>query len=353
MKRIIVSALLMVTAICVVLAEGKKIDFTAITGGSLSTFDFEESGNDKGYTTGGLDKFTLEYSDGSAGAKIQMKAYLPDYALTMDEYYGWMSFGSVKFTAGEFDSRYSNRVKNEESAWGVWEKFKYGALKNGSQVKESENVALWGRGDMVAEIKFGNVSFAVGTGTNSVDDTFSVAESLAARGAFAIGETAKVSATFSRYAEDFATAGLFCEVLSIENLNLVVGYSGAFDLEESDNTVHAGELRARYAFGKYALTSHNNVSIGTDTMTVYNMANVAMKVDDRITALLYANNINVSGSAAEDAGADGNRLTVRPGVTLTAQKGVTLDAGLEFCVADVGGTKTNAMSVPVVVRVKL
>lgn len=353
MKKLCAAIVVMASLGALVFSAEPKVSLNAKTGANLVTVDFDDESKNAGVTLGGDDTFGVEYAGESAGAKVALKGNLADSTVKLDDYYGWMKFGALKLTAGEYDCRWANRVKNEESSWKVWEKFKYGALYNGALVKESDNIALWGKTEAVAEVTLGNFGFAASTGTDDTATDSAIYDAFAVRASYAIPDSAKVSATFAQYAEDLATTGLFAEILSVKGLNLVGGYSGAYDWSDGDAAVHAVELRARYAAGDIAVTSHNNVSFGKDSMTVYDMANFALKANDRVTAVLYANNVFVSGDAAEAASKAGNTLVVRPGVTIFAQAGATIDTGLEFTFSSPkGGDMTTTMSVPVVFRVK-
>jgi hypothetical protein len=80
-------------------------------------------------------------------------------------------------------------------------------------------------------------------------------------------------------------------------------------------------------------------------MVLYDMANATYRIDDTFAPSLYVMNLYSSANSC-------NALTVRPGVTVTAMKGATIDAGIEATF-----TRTSAMttvvSVPVVFRIKI
>lgn len=353
MKRTCITIMLMASVAALASAQDPKVSLNAKTSATLATVDFDDSSNNTGVQLAGDDTFGAEFKGDKAGAYIAITGNLADQTLKIYDYYGWMKFGALKLTAGEYDNRGANRVKNEESSWKVWEKFKYGALRNGAIVKESDNVALWSDAEAVAEASLGSASFALSTGTNDTAADYKVFEQFAARVSYAVPDSLKLTAAFSQYQKDRATAGVFAEILSVKDLNLVAGYSGAYDWATAANNVNAAELRARYSLEGLAVTTHNNLSVGKDTITAYDMLNVAYRVTDSTTILLYANNVNVSGDAAKTAGKAGNTLTVRPGVTLLAQKGATIDAGVEFSFAKPDGSSmVSTMSIPVVFRVK-
>jgi len=366
MKKIIGMATLAAALCGSAFAADSKIALQASTGATLATVDFDDSKNNTGMVLGGTknDLFGIEYIGENAGAKISLlgnvsnlagkesaagTAGAPATIVVVDDYYGWVKFGFLKITAGEWDHRYASRVNNEESGWITFEKFKYGALKNGTQVKESDNLALWTESETAADIILDKVQVSFSTGTNLANSAYDVRKALGARIAYKLTDTAIFDASFVKYGEYASSLGVFANIVSIKDLNLVIGYSGAIDTDVSANSVNAVELRARYAAGALALTSHNNFSFGDKTTTVYNMINVAYTMTDKIAPALYAMNINQSG----DASGKTNAFTVRPGVTFTAQKGATIDAGIEFThTSPKAGDSTTLMSIPVVLRIK-
>lgn len=352
MKRMCM-ALAMLAICALALTAESKMAFDLRTVSNLTTVDFEESGNNKGPQWALKDLVGIVWTDDVVGGSIIFQVNAVDSTIKVDEYWGWIKLGQFKVTGGEFDNRVINRVKDEESTWLVWEKFKYGALLNGKQVAESDNTALWGKNDLSVEFKTGNLILQASAGTSDLETDKALSEVFGSRIAYTITDTAKLAFTFVQYKEDNATIGLFAEILGLEGISLVAGYSGVMNYDESDAAVHGMEVRARYKSGNWALTSHNNFSFADESMTFYNMMNFSWKYNDMITAALYANNIHVMGDAPEAEGLDGNALIIRPGVTFTARKGATIDTGLEFCFSKKGDSDmVSTMGIPLSIRVK-
>lgn len=359
MKRNVVIACACMALIAgLAFADESKLTIRARTKLNLATVYLDDAGTNSGVSVPGDDRFGVEYKSDKAGAVILLKGKLIDGTVELYDYYGWMSFGNLKLTAGEWDHRKADIIDKDASSWGgVWDLYygplKADATKEGGVVfmSESDNITPW-KSEFSGDFAFGDASIAFASGSDT-KDPYNAMEQFGARGTYAIGESAKLTGTFVMNGKDKATVGFFANILMIENLNAVIGYSGYHDLDVSENSLNAVELRARYAMGDISLTSHNNVTLGEDLMILYNMANVAWKANDTFTPCLLVANANVSGDAAEFAGTAGNTLTVRPGVTITAQKGAAIDAGVKIeMMSPETGDSVTKISVPVVFRVK-
>lgn len=359
MKRnVVIACACMALVAGLAFADESKLTIRARTKLNLATVYLDDAGENSGVSVPGDDRFGVEYKGEKAGAVILLKGKLIDGTVELYDYYGWMSFGDLKLTAGEWDHRKADIVDKDASNWGgLWDLY-YGPLKVDASKEgginfssESDNITPW-KSEFSGDYGFGNASFAFASGSNS-KDPYNVMEQFGARGTYAIGETAKLTGTFVMNGKEKATVGIFANLLMVENLNAVIGYSGYHDLDVSENSLNAVELRARYAMGDLSLTTHNNVTLGDDLMILYNMANVAWKMNDTVTPCLLVANSNVTGDAAELAGTAGNLLTVRPGVTLTAQKGAAIDAGVRFEMSSPeAGDSVTKITVPVIFRVK-
>lgn len=356
MKRII--CMLTAVALCAagLAANEPKLILNARTSANLMTVDFDESDNNLGIRLGGNDIFGLEYKGENAGAKITLLCNLNTGTVAIDEYLGWMKFGFLKLSAGRWSYRFANAVTADASSWATFERYRYGAIKNGTLVRESDNIAFWSQSEFAADATFGDFVLSAASGTNDANTAYHIQDQWAARAAYTIKDTASLSGSFIQSSEKLASAGVFANLLMVKNLALVAGYSGAYDYDEVKNNVHAAELRARFVMDKLSLTSHNNASFGDKTTTLYNMANVAYKINDNVTAALYASNVNISGKNAKvstTVNHNGNTFSIRPGVTLMAQKGATIDAGPQFnFTTSPVKDDTSIMTFPVTFRVR-
>lgn len=348
MKRLI--GMLLCTA-CIgatLFAADPVIRLQARTKANLVTVDFDDEQNNQGVNLGGDDEFGIEYKDQNAGARISLSGNLAG-TVSIADYFGWMKFGNLTMTAGETDSRYANRVNADASSWGVWEKFYFGPILNGTLKGESDNIAAWKQSEFFADYALENVLISFGTGNDVAASKYHVQESFSARAAYKLADVGALNLTYNQKTKDSSIIGVFGHISSIQNLLITGGYSAYFDFEEETNAIHALELRAGYKTGAISLTSHNNFSFAEDCITMYNMGNAAYKISDIVTGALYVMNINTSG----DLSSKTNTLTIRPGMTITAQKGATIDIGPEFTMKKIDEADiTTVMTLPVVFRVK-
>ncbi len=355
-KNAVIAGIMMVAVAAVSFAEDPKLVVRARMKANLATVYTEGDAKDSGMSVPGDDRFGVEYKQENAGATVLLKGKLIDGTVELYDYFGWMKFGALKITGGEWDHYKADIVDKDASNFGgLWDLY-YGALafdatKEGflKAKTESDNITPW-KSEFAGDYALGDATVSFSTGNNT-KDPYNVADFFGARVSYKMGDSGVGTGTFVMNGKDLATVGLFANVLTVENLNLVVGYSGYHDLKVSDNTLNAVELRARYAMDRISLTTHNNATFGKDSMILYDMVNASYKIDDRFTASFLVANTNVSGDLAANKG---NYLTVRPGLTVTAQKGASIDGGVraEMAKPDVGQSFTR-ISVPVIFRVKL
>jgi len=335
--------------------DAPKLILDARLSANLVTADLADTSTASGIALGGQDNIGAELKTEKFGAAFLLVGSLANPgSVAIDDYYGWMKFDALKLTFGETDLRCADRAKKDESSWGTFEPFKYGALRNGKTVKESDNIALWKGAEAAAELSLGDFQIALGTGTDTVapvskgaitdakTNAYDVRNAFAARVAYTVPETVKFNATVVKYGESNLSVGAFANLLLVKGLSAVVGYSGAIDLKTSANSVHAVEFRARYAADGLAITTHNNFSFADGTNTLYDMVNVAYKINDTFTPNLFAMNLNYGTT---------NVFMVRPCVTVFAAKGATIDVGPEFTMTNVGSVSHTVVTMPVVLRV--
>jgi len=337
-------------------AQESKLKLQARTKLNLVTVYPDDDSLNSGISLPGDDEFGVSWDMGTAGVYLALKGSLPDGTVKLYDYYGWMKFGELKLSAGEWSHRkVSTLGKDGSSFGGLWD-LEYGALALNDEeegfiepVTESDNITPW-KTELAADYSFGTVAVSVATGSGSAD-AYNIADQFGARVRATVSDNAMITATGIMTGKDLATLGLFAELSPIGGLTAVVGYSGYHDLETSENSKNAIELRAMYRMELISLVSHNNVTFGDDEMILYNMVNLAYSVSDLLRPAILVANTNTSGDAAAIIG---NIVTVRPGLTLSPRKGATIDAGVrfEYFTPEEGDSMTR-ISVPVVFRVKL
>jgi hypothetical protein len=357
MKKSIVCAVLFLAVTGSLLtAQEPKLKLQARTKLNLVTVYPDDESLNTGISLPGDDEFGVSWDMDTAGAYLTLKGSLPDGTVKIYDYYGWMKFGDLKLLAGEWSHRKVSTLDKDGSSFGgLWD-LEYGALALNDEeegyiepVTESDNITPW-KTEFAVDYSFGTVMVSAATGSET-GDAYNIAEQFGARVRAAISGKTAVTATAIMTGKDLVTMGLFAELSPIENLTAVVGYSGYHDLETSENSKNAVELRAAYKMDLISLVSHNNVTLGDDEMILYNMVNLAYSVSDLLRPCIMIANTNTSGDAAS---IEGNVLTARPGLTLSPRKGATIDAGLrfEYFTPEEGDSMTR-ITVPVVFRVKL
>ncbi|AEJ18794.1 hypothetical protein [Gracilinema caldarium] len=373
MKKIVSLVLLLSISVgTIVFAQTPKLSLYARTSGSLGTIDLDESENNKSMNLGvsNTDTFGIEITDKMAGAKVSLKG--SDFidssnggTIVVDDYYGWMKFGDIKLTAGEWDHRYANRVTSDSSNFGgLWD-LKYGVItrKAGNEgditvavTQETDNLTPW-------EVEFAadyikdalTLSFSTGntndTSTYPNYKNYMVKDYFGVRGGYKIKDMGDVNASFVMNGENIGNFGFFVSPIIVKDLTLTVGYSGNYNFKTSSQNMHAAEMRARYVvMNNISITTHNNISFADKYMIIYDMLNVSYKINDTFVPCFMIANSNFSG---DNLAWNGNVFTIRPGITLNAQKGAAIDIGMRYKLTDPkSGDTTKILDFPVVFRIK-
>lgn len=374
MKKVVYITLAIGLVVCGgIFAQTPKISLNARVSGSLGTVDLDNGENNKSINLGGVsntDTFGIEITDKLAGAKVSLKGSdLIDSSsggnIQVDDYYGWMKFGDLKLTAGEWDHRYVNRVTSDGSNFGgLWD-LKYGIItrKSGSEGditvavnNETDNLTPW-EIELAADYVKDALTVSFSTGNTNNNNTaypnykdYGVKDYFGIRSAYKVKDRADVSAAFTMNGKNIGNVGVFISPVFIKNLTLVAGYSGNYDFDVSENNKHAIEVRARYVIDKLSVTTHDNLTMGDKNMIIYDMLNVTYKINDIFVPSIMIANSNFSG---DNAAWKGNVLTVRPAITLNAQKGASIDAGLRLkMTSPETGDDIKVMDFPVVFRIK-
>jgi hypothetical protein len=370
MKRIVHASALLLLVGTLVFAADPKFNLNARVSSNLFTYDITNGNMTKKLGIGDVsstDTVAISYSDKNAGAYLSLKVSdlitSSGGTTVTDDYYGWMKFGDLKLTAGEWDHRYASRVTTDASSFGgLWD-LKYGVLTYSATSegrisiaanRESDNITPW-EIEAAADYVFQDLTVSLSTGNLSASNAYkdyNVTEFFGARAAYKVKDVVDANVSFVMNSKNKLQIGAFGNLLMVKGLTLVAGYSGYQDLDNSANSLNAGELRARYAIDALAITTHNNVTIGDKRLIIYDMVSLSYKINDLITPSLMVANTNFSGDNTAVA-QRGNVLVVKPGVTLTAQKGATIDAALRFTITNPEtGSSSTIMDMPVVFRVK-
>lgn len=355
-KRVIGVLVLLSLSVSLLSAQEPKLKLQARTKMNLVTVYPDDDSLNEGLSLPGDDEFGVSLDMETAGVYLSLKGSLPDGTVKIYDYYGWMKFDALTLTAGEWSHRaVSTMDKDGSSFGGLWD-LEYGALALNDEeegfiepVTESDNITPW-KTEFAADYSFGNVIVSAATGSET-KDAYNVMEQFGTRVHVPVSGKTAVTATAIMTGKDLFTAGFFAELSPIDNLDIVAGYSGYHDLETSENSKNAVELRASWRMDAVSLVSHNNMTLGDDEMILYNMVNLAYRVSDLVCPCIMIGNTNSSGDAAAISG---NVITVRPGLTLSPRKGATIDAGIRYeYFSPEDGDSMTRITVPVVFRVKL
>ncbi|ULQ60672.1 hypothetical protein K7I13_05205 [Brucepastera parasyntrophica] len=353
-KRIAGMVLFTVLTGCFLLSAEPVIKLNSRIKATLFTVDFEDDGNNLGVRLPGDDLFDIEIAGENAGARLVINTTFGEAVpFSIYDYYGWLSFGDVfRVQFGEWDHRYADRVKNEESSWMLWEIFKLGAidLQNPLKLKaEADNMTPWKATELAGDFTLGDVLIGISTGTNDTKQAYNVLHSFGARAGFKAGDAVKMNATYVQLGEQTASLGAYISPILPGGMTAVFGYSAFYDYEDfSKKSLHAIEARFRAPLFENALllTTHNNCTFSNGEFALYNMVNISWNANESFIPVLWAANI-YSSTQETDV------LYIRPGITIVAMKKCTIDAGIQFTITMNKDTSATVMEVPVVFRVQL
>ncbi len=365
LKKFVHLSFLMLLVGSVVFAADPKINLNARVSSNLFVYNLTDQTTTEHMGLGDIsntDTVSISYSDKNAGAYLALKVSdlisSSGGSCVTDDYYGWLKFGDLKITAGEWDHRYTNRVTTDASSFGyLWDQ-KYGVLKYDNTkeasitiASESDNLTPW-EIEAAADYVFQDLLLSLSTGNVSSGNSFKdydVTEYFGVRAAYKIKDIIDANASVVMNGKNKLQIGVFGNILMVKNLTLVAGFSGYHDLDFATNSANAAELRVRYVLDKFAITSHNNVTMKDKQIITYDMASLSYKINDYITPSILVANSNFSG----DNSSKTNVTVIKPALTLTAQKGATIDAALRITMNNPeSGTASTIMDMPVVFRVK-
>ena len=314
-------------------------------------------------------------------------------AFEIDNYYGWLNWGALKFTAGTYDSRYTNRGNYTATEQGIldeeFSKTMGLSSKNGLSVK--------GDGWLV---DFGNVSQVNGGNNNSfiVDYTlndigggklllkgglvengaadnydsytdkdgnkFAQSEGYVFEAAWRKDSLVAVDAIFKNPAKDAFGFGLYVTPLMIPNTkNVVIGFTYG-TREDVIKSAFAVDFRGQYNFNSAATLalgakyeSHEKDVSNSDAETAMQIAaEFSYKVNDLLIAALDLGYFNQDMDNNDDVDDDGTQFFVtslRGKFTAGKNAAITAALRLNKVLNPKDGETDYTFDIPVVLRVKM
>ena len=368
-----------------------------------------EKGDTDAYTTttyadidgfgGNKDTLAVKGSTDYAGVAAEITLLNPGNAkgktgaFEIDNYYGWLNWGALKFTAGTYDSRYTNRGNYTATEQGILDEEFSKAMglssKNGLSVKGDGWLADFGN---VSQVNGGNNnSFIVdytfndigggklllkgglvenGTAdsydsyTDKDGNKFAQSEGYVFEAAWRKDDLVAVDAIFKNPAKDAFGFGLYVTPLMIPNTkNVVVGFTyGTY--EDVIKSAFAVDFRGQYNFNSAATLalgakyeSHEKDVDGADAETAMQIAaEFSYKVSDLLIAALDFGYFNQDIDNNDDVDDDGSQFIVTSlRGKFTAGKNAAITTALRLNkVLNPGDGKTDyTFDIPVVLRVKM
>ena len=314
-------------------------------------------------------------------------------AFEIDNYYGWLNWGALKFTAGTYDSRYTNRGNYTATEQGILDEEFSKAMglssKNGLSVKGDGWLADFGN---VSQVNGGNNnSFIVdytfndigggklllkgglvenGTAdsydsyTDKDGNKFAQSEGYVFEAAWRKDDLVAVDAIFKNPVKDAFGFGLYVTPLMIPNTkNVVIGFTYG-TCEDSIKSAFAVDFRGQYNFNSAATLalgakyeSYEADADNADTETAMQIAaEFSYKVSDLLIAALDFGYFNQDIDNNDDVDDDGSQFIVTSlRGKFTAGKNAAITTALRLNkVLNPGDGKTDyTFDIPVVLRVKM
>jgi hypothetical protein len=286
------------------------------------------------------DCFNLGFGDQANGAVIDWD--IASGALSLDSYYGWMTFGlpvgSLQVTTGKWASRYVNRVNQDAGDLDgeYYEAFKPGVIIGVASYVPATNTITAGTGTFANDIdnltakkmgtvlgytldnvlpgkfmaKFGLVNDD-GTYNEDSGDEVTIHSGFVGEVAYEQDKVVKLNFALKNYNEKQYGFGLFVSPLMLDKLSATAGFSmGMYNQKDTADYSEWGvDFRARYAItDKVAVTTMNNISgykitpdakDSVDDKAMWNMVSVSAKAGDNINFKATVQNTNSSFKAVK------------------------------------------------------
>lgn len=368
-----------------------------------------ENGTTDAYTTttyadidgfgGNKDTLAVKGSTDYAGVAAEITLLNPGNAkgktgaFEIDNYYGWLNWGALKFTAGTYDSRYTNRGNYTATEQGIldeeFSKTMGLSSKNGLSVKGDGWLADFGN---VSQVNGGNNnSFIVDYTFNDIGggklllkgglvengdsinydsytdkdgNKFTQSEGYVFEAAWRKDDLVAVDAIFKNPAKDAFGFGLYVTPLMIPNTkNVVIGFTyGTY--EDVIKSAFAVDFRGQYNFNSAATLalgakyeSYEADADNADTETAMQIAaEFSYKVSDLLIAALDFGYFNQDMDNNDKNDDDGTQFIVTSlRGKFSAGKNAAITTALRLNkVLNPGDGKTDyTFDIPVVLRVKM
>ena len=362
---------------------------------------------------GNKDTLAVKGSTDYAGVAAEITLNNPgnkngeDGAIAIDNYYGWLNWGALKFTAGTYDSRYTNRGNYTATEQGILdEEFSktmglstkngilasWGKDSDGNKYSDYANLNWLGDFGNVAQVAAGNNnSFLadytfddigggklllkgglVENGTaDSYDsykdkdnNSFAQSEGYVFEAAWRKDETVAVDFIFKNPVNKAYGFGLYVTPLMIPNTNnVVLGFTYG-TLEDSIKSAFAIDLRGQYNISSAATVAlgakYESLELdvdGVDAETAMQVAGeFSYKVNDIVTAALDLGYFNQDMDNNDDVDDDGSQFFVtslRGKFTAGKNAAITAALRLNKVLNPADGGTDYTFDIPVVLRVKM
>ena len=368
-----------------------------------------EKGDTDAYTTttyadidgfgGNKDTLAVKGSTDYAGVAAEITLLNPGNAkgktgaFEIDNYYGWLNWGALKFTAGTYDSRYTNRGNYTATEQGIldeeFSKTMGLSSKNGLSVKGDGWLADFGN---VSQVNGGNNnSFIVDYTFNDIGggklllkgglvengdsinydsytdkdgNKFTQSEGYVFEAAWRKDSLVAVDAIFKNPAKDAFGFGLYVTPLMIPNTkNVVIGFTyGTY--EDVIKSAFAVDFRGQYNFNSAATLalgakyeSYEKDVSNSDTETAMQVAaEFSYKVSDLLIAALDFGYFNQDIDNNDDDDDDNSQFIVtslRGKFTAGKNAAITTALRLNKVLNPADGKTDYTFDIPVVLRVKM
>lgn len=348
---------------------------------------------------GNKDTLAVKGSTDYAGVAAEITLLNPgnktgkDGSFAIDNYYGWLNWGALKFTAGTYDSRYTNRGNYTATEQGIldeeFSKTMGLSSKNGLDVKGDGWLADFGN---VSQVNGGNNnSFIVdytfndigggklllkgGLVENGTADSydsyidkdgnkFAQSEGYVFEAAWRKDSLVAVDAIFKNPTKDAFGFGLYVTPLMIPNTkNVVIGFTYG-TCEDVVKSAFAVDFRGQYNFNSAATLalgakyeSHEKDVGGADAETAMQVAaEFSYKVSDLLIAALDFGYFNKDLDNNDDNDDDGTQFIVtslRGKFTAGKNAAITTALRLNKVLNPADGKTDYTFDIPVVLRVKM
>ena len=373
--------------------------FTKAENGNKETYTFDLNGTSK---HGGSDVMadTLGFKANTDYAGVQLEVTEKGGAIKNDsKWNGWLGFGGLKFSFGQFDSRFISRYNTTMGESGLLDSdyAKYGfaslltpkkfsnadataAAKNATTAlalaKDANNfsaVAGSRKNVLIADYTFADVAGgkllvkAALLENNYKTDEDDASDKKYTKAGFGFeadyqSDSVAVQALFKKLNEDQMILGAYVEPKGLP-VNAVLGFTYGSE-KDKVKSAFAIDGRLQYAADALTLTGIVKYESGkadtdgakTDTALAAG-AEVSYVVNDKIGAFFDIMYINADLDDDDKGAVTGkaSKIQVRPGVVFTAGKNAAITAAFQYDNyndSDDRETKTE-YSIPVIFRVKL